>query len=92
MKTIEELKKLCGIKGELIDNGDGTYDVVGDVVLPKEAAKIPIKFRNVSGNFSSHSTEATPTLAFEGKPEKVGGFTLVSMDPISEVVKKKKKR
>ena len=77
MKSLEsicnidlELLKKC-VKGSYTINDDGSIDVNGDVNLNnKKLAKIPFKFRNVSGGFYCHRNRLT---SLEGSPNTVGG-------------------
>jgi hypothetical protein len=67
------IHKVCrkwGIKNYTI-NSDGSIDVEGDIDLQsRKLNKIPINFRNVSGNFYCHDNNLT---SLEGSPEKVEG-------------------
>ncbi len=69
----EEIHSICkeyGIKNYTI-NGDGTIDVAGDVDLfNKGLTKLPLKFRNVSGDFYCNSNQLK---SLEGAPQSVGG-------------------
>ncbi len=66
------IKILCltyGIKNYTI-NPDGTIDVDGDVDLfGKNLNKLPLKFREVTGNFSCSENKLT---TLEGGPQSVG--------------------
>ena len=64
------LLKKC-VDGTYTINDDGSIDVNGDVNLNnKKLAKIPFKFRNVSGGFYCHRNRLT---SLEGAPNTVGG-------------------
>ena len=64
------LLKKC-VDGTYTINDDGSIDVNGDVNLNnKKLAKIPFKFRNVSGGFYCHRNRLT---SLEGSPNTVGG-------------------
>ena len=55
----------------LIDNGDGTFDVKGDMDLSEMKLKrIPIQFRNVGRDFYCSDNSLT---SLEGAPSSVGG-------------------
>jgi hypothetical protein len=64
-----ELAKL-GIANISTINIDGSVDVDGDVSIPTEYTKIPVQFRNVSGNFVCTSCKIHSLL---GSPLHVGG-------------------
>jgi hypothetical protein len=65
---IESICKEYGIENWTI-NEDGSIDVDGDVDLSHSGLdKIPIKFRNVTGNFYCHNNKLT---SLEGSPESV---------------------
>jgi hypothetical protein len=69
-QDIESICNKYGIENWTI-NEDGSIDVDGDVDLSyKELDKIPIKFRNVIGNFYCYHNKLT---SLEGGPESVGG-------------------
>lgn len=67
-----DIKKICR-KYEITNytiNSDGSIDVDGDVDLSVSQSKLPLKFRNVSGDFSCSGNELT---TLEGCPQTVGG-------------------
>ena len=65
------LLKKC-VDGTYTINDDGSIDVNGDVNLNnKKLAKIPFKFRNVSGSFCCNDNRLT---SLEGSPNTVGGY------------------
>jgi len=69
MKDIHEICKQYGIQNYTI-NEDGSIDVNGSVNLFEMCRKLPLKFRNVTGNFyCGHIGLET----LEGSPENVGG-------------------
>ncbi len=68
---IESILKRYNIRNYTI-NEDGTVDVDSYVSLYKRGlTKIPVKFRNVSGDFSCAYNQLT---SLEGCPEKVDGY------------------
>lgn len=73
-KTREEIEALCegfNFDGIYTINDDLTIDVDGDVYLDNEGfTKLPVRFRNVSGDFDCSSNSLTD---FEGCPITVGG-------------------
>ena len=72
LSDIDFLCKKYRIKNYTI-NGDGTIDVNGDVDLGSlKLTKLPLKFRNVSGNFRCNNNQL---ITLEGGPQSVGsGF------------------
>jgi hypothetical protein len=67
-----DIKKICK-KYSIFNytiNSDGSIDVDGDVDLSVSQSKLPLKFRNVSGDFSCSGNELT---TLEGCPQTVGG-------------------
>ena len=72
-ENFEDIDSICqkfGIENYTI-NSDGSIDVGGDVdLIDKGLTKLPLKFRNVSGDFICHSNELT---SLEGAPQSVGG-------------------
>ena len=72
-ENFNEIHKICkeyGIENYTI-NTDGTIDVVGNVNLfSKRLTKLPLKFRNVSGDFRCSYNKLT---TLEGAPISVGG-------------------
>jgi hypothetical protein len=69
-QDIDSICQKYGIKNYNI-NQDGTIDVNGGVDLSYEKlTELPLKFRNVSGNFLCHYNELT---SLEGSPISVGG-------------------
>jgi hypothetical protein len=69
-KYIESVCKKYSIQNWTI-NKDGSIDVDGYVNLSdKGLDKLPLKFRNVTGNFKCSSNNLT---SLEGGPESVGG-------------------
>ena len=77
-QNIDSICNKYGIKNYTI-NQDGSIDVDGNVNLSsKKLTKLPLKFRNVSGNFwcyyNRRSGGDTGTLtSLEGSPQSVGG-------------------
>jgi len=70
LSDIDFLCKKYRIKNYTI-NGDGTIDVNGDVDLGSlKLTKLPLKFRNVSGDFLCYYNQLT---SLEGSPQSVGG-------------------
>jgi hypothetical protein len=68
--VIDWMLKLYDIKNYTI-NEDGTIDVRGDVDLSnKGLTELPLKFRNVMGNFWCDSNKL---ISLEGCPQSVGG-------------------
>jgi Leucine-rich repeat (LRR) protein len=67
-QDIDSICKKYGIENYTI-NEDGTIDVDGDVNLTK-LTKLPLKFRNVSGDFYCSNNRLT---TLEGCPQTVGG-------------------
>jgi hypothetical protein len=69
---IKSICKKLGIKNWSL-NDDGSIDVDEDVNIPfKKLTKLPLKFRNVSGNFDCSFNDLT---SLEGSPKSVsGGF------------------
>lgn len=60
------------ISGTYTVNGDGSIDVVGDVILEDSGiSKLPIKFNNINGNFYCYENSLT---SLEGSPVEVIGF------------------
>jgi hypothetical protein len=70
-KDIHAICREYGIKNYTI-NEDGSIDVDGNAHLSfnKDLTKLPLKFRNVTGNFYCCDNELT---SLEGCPESVGG-------------------
>ena len=72
-ENFNQIHKTCqeyGITNYTI-NTDGSIDVDGSVDLSmKNMTRLPVKFRNVSGNFYCHNNNLT---TFEGAPISVGG-------------------
>jgi len=69
-ESLEDICRKYGIADYTI-NGDGSIDVNGDVdISDKGLTGIPIKFRNVSGDFYCHYNKLT---TLEGSPVSVGG-------------------
>jgi hypothetical protein len=68
-----DIKSICekyGIQNFTI-NSDGSIDINGDVDLSEKGLdKLPLKFRNVTGNFICYHNKLT---SLEGCPEWVGG-------------------
>lgn len=68
--NIYKICEMLGIRDYTI-NSDGTVDVDGTVDMSvKKLRKIPINFRNVSGDFYCYENEIT---SLKGAPIKVGG-------------------
>jgi len=75
MKLFRNLKIHLICKGyrikNYIINEDGSIDVNGDVnLIGKRLKRLPLKFRNVSGNFDCSKNRL---VSLEGSPEFVGG-------------------
>lgn len=71
--VIDRMKKLSeelGVDGELIYNGDETFNVNGNVRIPYHITEIPIKFNTISGDFNCSETKIT---SLKNSPEKVVG-------------------
>jgi len=72
-ESFNEIHKICqkyGIENYTI-NTDGTIDVGGHVDLSDtDLEKLPLKFRNVSGDFYCNDNNLT---TLEGAPKSVGG-------------------
>jgi hypothetical protein len=66
---LAELAKL-EIESTSIINDDGSIDVQGPVHIPTEYTKIPVQFRNVSGDFFCFNTKIT---TLQGAPQQVSG-------------------
>jgi hypothetical protein len=73
-EAFENIHKICkeyGITNYTI-NSDGSIDVHGSVYLiDKGLTKIPLKFRNVSGDFYCGQNKL---ISLEGCPKSVGGY------------------
>ncbi len=69
-KEIEKLLEYLGVSNFVISS-DLTVDVNGSVDLRFSKLKVmPVKFRNVTGDFSCEGNQLT---SFNGVPEKIGG-------------------
>jgi len=69
---LEQLKKYCS--GDITINGDGSIDVDGHMNLSQlYLAKIPFKFRHVSGYFDCSYNRL---ISLDGAPTTVGGSFL----------------
>lgn len=68
-------------------NSDGSIDVAGDVDLPYNLDKIPLKFRNVSGNFicRGYAYNETGLTSLQGCPSHVGGYFDCSYNQITSL-------
>jgi hypothetical protein len=70
-KKVDFICRKYGIKNYTI-NKDGSVDVNGDVdIRRKGLTEIPLKFRNVSGNFFCNDNQLT---SLEGAPQSVNNF------------------
>jgi len=70
-ENIDSICKKYGIKKYTI-NPDGTVDVDGDIDLSfKDLAKLPLKFGDVTGDFTCHANFLT---TLDGCPKSVGGI------------------
>ena len=73
-ESFEDIPSICkkyGIENYTI-NSDGSIDVEGNVDLScKKLTKLPLKFKNVSGNFHCYDNQLT---SLEGCPSSVGGY------------------
>lgn len=65
-------------------NDDGSIDVDGSVYISyKKLTKLPLKFRNVSGDFDCHNNQLT---TLEGCPKSVGGYFYCSNNQLTSLV------
>ena len=73
-ESIDDIESICrkyGIKNYTV-NDDGSVDVDGNVNLRNLGlTKLPIKFRNVSGDFYCSNNQL---ISLEGCPQSVGGY------------------
>jgi len=68
--NIHDICEYCNITNYTI-NSDGSIDVDDEVFLyGGKYSKLPLKFRNVTGNFYCHENQLT---SLEGAPQSVGG-------------------
>ena len=63
-------------------NADGSIDVDGDVNISIELTKLPLKFRNVTGDFYYYSNQLT---SLKGAPESVGGYFNCSANQLTSL-------
>jgi hypothetical protein len=71
-EQFEDIHAICvkyGIRNYTI-NSDRSINVEGEVNFRKGLRKLPVKFKEVSGNFWCHINSLT---SLEGCPERVGG-------------------
>ena len=84
-ESFEDIPSICkkyGIENYTI-NSDGSIDVEGNVDLSyKKLTKLPLKFKNVSGNFHCYDNQLT---SLEGCPKHVGGGFYCHNNPIYNV-------
>ena len=80
--SIESICKEYGIKNYTI-NPDGSIDVDGSIDFRSERiTKLPLRFRNVSGNFWCHDSYLT---TLEGCPEFIGGYFYCSNNQLTSL-------
>jgi hypothetical protein len=81
-KSIHDICREYEITDYII-NDDGSIDVGGNVNLfDRELTKLPLKFRNVSGDFLCHNNKLT---SLEGCPLSVGGDFLCSRNKLTSL-------
>jgi hypothetical protein len=73
-ENFEDIDSICqkfGIKNYTI-NSDGSIDVDGNVdLIDKGLTKLPLKFRNVTGDFYCYNNQLT---TLEGSPQNITGY------------------
>lgn len=82
-REIEEFVDKCGVRRiDFTINPDGSVDVRHDVLVSGRflgsLERLPVKFRNVGGDFAIHNAPNLTTL--EGSPDSCGGFFEVTGD------------
>lgn len=81
-QDIDSICKKWGIKNYTI-NEDGSIDVDGNVILSyKKLTKLPLKFRNVSGDFNCSDNQLT---SLEGGPQSVSGNFYCSYNQLTSL-------
>jgi hypothetical protein len=75
LKRFNESINLDFIQGTYTINPDGSYDVIGNVILSmrniSQLSQLPIKFNKVSGNFDCSYNMLT---SLDGSPKEVSGY------------------
>ena len=84
-ENFEDIDSICqkfGIENYII-NSDGSIDVDGNVdLIDKGLTKLPLKFRNVTGDFDCRNNKLT---SLEYAPLSVGGGFFCNHNPVESI-------